>query len=306
MQEYQDRAFDVLVCTNIVESGLDVANANTILIDHAERFGLADLHQLRGRVGRSGQKAFCYLLVPSVHTLTREARQRLQAVEEFADLGAGFHLAMRDLDIRGAGAMLGAEQSGFIEDVGFETYHALLDEAVRELRREEFADVFADQAELPPPPESAVDVEEDVFIPSDYVGNAVERLNLYRRLGALTSGEDLAAFRLELADRFGPPPEQVETLLTMAAMKPAAQALRLTRVAWKNRRLFLSFPDKEADPFFYEHTFQSLLARLEALGRRWVLKDKDGRLRAIVQDVDSLADAAATLERLTEEAPVPA
>src|SRR5690606_37523938 len=128
MHAFMDRRFDVLVCTNIVESGLDVSNANTILINHAERFGLADLHQLRGRVGRSDQKAFCYLLVPSVHTLTREARQRLQAVEEFADLGSGFHIAMRDLDIRGAGNLLGAEQSGFIEDVGFETYHRILDE----------------------------------------------------------------------------------------------------------------------------------------------------------------------------------
>ena len=307
MQEYQDRAFDVLVCTNIVESGLDVANANTILIDHAERFGLADLHQLRGRVGRSAQKAFCYLMVPSVHTLTRVARQRLQAVEELADLGAGFQIAMRDLDIRGAGAMLGSEQSGFIEDVGFETYHALLDEAVRELRREEFADVFADQADLPPAPESTIDVEEDVFIPTDYVANAVERLNLYRRLGAIGSPEGLDGFRQELTDRFGPPPPEVDTLLTMAAMKPAAQAIRLARAAWKNRRLFLTMPDREADPHFYEHVFQPLLGRLEGLGRRWVLKEKDGRLRAVIQDVTTLEDAAALLGVLSEQqAPAPA
>ncbi len=300
MEDYQNRAFDVLVCTNIVESGLDVANANTILINHAEQFGLADLHQLRGRVGRSGQKAFCYLLVPSVHTLTREARQRLQAVEELSDLGAGFHIAMRDLDIRGAGTMLGAEQSGFIEDVGFETYHALLDESVRELRREEFADVFADQVDIPPAPESAIDVEEDVFIPAEYVGNAVERLNLYRRLASLTTPADLDAFAKELADRFGPPPTSVDTLLTMAGMRPAAQAIRLTRVAWKNKRLFLSFPDQGADPFFYEHRFQPLLERLDSLGRRWVLKDKDNRLRAVIQDVATLGEAADLLSRLAE------
>ena len=142
--EFLDHKFDVLVSTTIVESGLDVSNANTIIVNHAERHGLADLHQLRGRVGRNDQKAFCYLLVPSVHSLTKEARQRLQAVEEFSDLGSGFNLSMRDLDIRGAGNMLGAEQSGFIEDVGFETYHKILDEAVQELRHEEFADVFAD------------------------------------------------------------------------------------------------------------------------------------------------------------------
>ena len=151
MLGFMDREYDVLVCTNIVESGLDVSNANTIIIDHAERHGLADLHQLRGRVGRNDQRAFCYLLVPSVHSLTKEARQRLQAVEEFSDLGAGFNLSMRDLDIRGAGNMLGAEQSGFIEDVGFETYHKILDEAVQELRADEFAEVFADQDVAPLP-----------------------------------------------------------------------------------------------------------------------------------------------------------
>jgi transcription-repair coupling factor (superfamily II helicase) len=306
MEDYQAKRFDVLVCTNIVESGLDVSNANTILIHHAERFGLADLHQLRGRVGRGGLRAFAYLLVPSVHTLTREARQRLQAVEEFSELGAGFQLAMRDLDIRGAGTMLGAEQSGFIEDVGFETYHALLDEAVHELRHEEFADVFEDQAYVPPAPEPTVDVEEDVFIPADYVTNAVERLNLYRRLAALSAADGLDAFRQELADRFGPPPAAVETLLTMAGMKPCAQALRLPRVAWKNRRLFLTFPDQKADPYFYEHRFQPLLEKLGTLGHKWVLKDTDERLRVILQDVPTLKAAAALLDRLGEAEPEPA
>src|SRR5690606_22505666 len=265
------------------------SNANTILINHAERFGLADLHQLRGRVGRSDQKAFCYLLVPSVHTLTREARQRLQAVEEFADLGSGFHIAMRDLDIRGAGNLLGAEQSGFIEDVGFETYHRILDEAVQELRMEEFADVFADRQVVPPAPEPTIDVEEDVFLPADYVANAVERLNLYRRLADLTEADAVEAFRAELADRFGPVPEAVDTLLLMAQMKPLAQALRLPRVPWKNQRHFLQVPDQADDPYFYQHVFEPLLARLGRLGRRYGLKDsKGGKLRAIVQDVPTL------------------
>jgi transcription-repair coupling factor (superfamily II helicase) len=205
---------------------------------------------------------------------------------------------MRDLDIRGAGTMLGAVQSGFIEDVGFETYHAILDEAVRELRREEFADVFADHDDVPPAAEATIDVDDDVFIPADYVANAVERLNLYRRLATITSAEDLSVFRQELADRFGPLPPAVETLLAMAGMKPAAQALRLTRAAWKNQRLFLTFPDKEADAHFYDSVFEPLLGRLEASGQRWVLKEKEGRLRAIVQDVDSLARAADLLERL--------
>ena len=309
MMDYKEKKFDVLVSTNIIESGLDVANANTIIINHAERFGLADLHQLRGRVGRSDQKAFCYLLVPSVHALTREARQRLQAIEEFAELGSGFNIAMRDLDIRGAGTLLGAEQSGFIEDIGFETFHQILDEAVQELRRDEFADVFRDQAAVPPAPEPTVDVEQDVFIPQDYVANAVERLNLYRRLAELETPEDMASFRAELEDRFGPVPSAVDTLLLTAAMKPLAQALRLPRVTWKNERLFLTVPDQADDPYFYQHVFNPLLERLDGLGLRFVLKDsKAGKLRAIVQDVPTLKVAETVLERLqlSEEEPAAA
>ena len=299
MLGFMDRSFDVLVSTNIVESGLDVANANTIIVNHAERHGLADLHQLRGRVGRNDQRAFCYLLVPSVHTLTREARQRLQAVEEFSDLGAGFQLSMRDLDIRGAGNMLGAEQSGFIEDVGFETYHKILDEAVQELRAEEFAELFADQHAEPPPPEPTIETDDDVFIPPDYVSNPVERLNLYRRLADVEDSEAVDAFRAELVDRFGPIPTEVETLLTLAAMRPVAMRLRLPRVAWKNERLFLTVPDPTEDPYFHTHRFQGFLAALEAGSRRYALKDsRAGRLRAIVQDVPTLAAAAEALEGL--------
>ena len=264
MLGFMDREYDVLVCTTIVESGLDVSNANTIIINHAERHGLADLHQLRGRVGRNDQHAFCYLLVPSIHSLTKEARQRLQAVEEFSDLGSGFNLSMRDLDIRGAGDMLGAEQSGFIEDVGFETYHKILDEAVQELRHEEFADVFADQDAAPPPPEPTVDVEDDVFIPADYVSNPVERLNLYRRLADLDTPQDVDAFRAELADRFGPAPPAIDTLLRLAAMRPLAMRLRLPRVTWKNGRLFLSIPEPSDDPYFHTHVFNPHCSRRSA------------------------------------------
>ena len=286
MLDFMDKRYDVLVCSTIVESGLDVSNANTIIINHAERHGLADLHQLRGRVGRSDQKAFCYLLVPSIQTLTREARQRLQAVEEFSDLGAGFNLSMRDLDIRGAGDMLGAEQSGFIEDVGFETYHKILDEAVQELRRDEFAETFADQDTAPPPAEPTIETAGDVFIPAEYVGNPVERLNLYRRLADVATDEQADAFRAEMSDRFGPIPDEVETLLTTAAMRPLALRLRLPRVTWKNERLFLTVPDPADDPYFHEHRFHSFLASLDASGLKYALKDsKSGKLQAIVQNV---------------------
>ena len=307
MLGFMDREYDVLVCTNIVESGLDVSNANTIIIDHAERHGLADLHQLRGRVGRNDQRAFCYLLVPSVHSLTKEARQRLQAVEEFSDLGAGFNLSMRDLDIRGAGNMLGAEQSGFIEDVGFETYHKILDEAVQELRADEFAEVFADQDTAPPPPEPTVDVDDDVFIPQGYVTNPVERLNLYRRIADVETDEAVAEFRAELEDRFGPAPPEVDTLLGLAAMRPLAMRLRLPRVVWKNERLFLTVPDPKDDPYFHTKLFDRFLQALNGLPQRYAMKDsRTGKLRAIVQNVSTLADARVVLESLadaTETAP---
>ncbi len=290
--------FDVLVSTNIIENGLDISNANTIIINRADRFGLAELHQLRGRVGRSDRKAFCYLLVPSIHGLTREARQRLQAVEEFSDLGSGFSLAMRDMDIRGAGNLLGGEQSGFIEDVGFETYHKILDEAVQELREEEFKDVF-EQDHVPNAGETAVDVEEDAYIPGEYVSNNLERLNIYRRISEAENSEVLETIRGELSDRFGNLPPEVENLMTAAEIKLLANALRLPKVLFKNERLFLYTPDQENDAYFYENVFYVLLEQLSTLGRRYVLKDNRGKkLRAIVQDVPDLSAAKEVLTAL--------
>ena len=297
MMDFEDRKFDVLVSTNIIESGLDISNANTILINHAERFGLAEIHQLRGRVGRSDRKAYCYLLVTSIHALTREARQRLQAVEEFSDLGSGFNIAMRDLDIRGAGNLLGAEQSGFVAELGFEAYQRILEEAVQELRHDEFADLFAGQ----PPPrasETTLDVEEDALLPATYVSNNVERLNLYRRIAEAQTSQDLTAIHDELADRFGPPPAEVTHLLSAAQLRLMAQQLRLPKVQFKNQRLFLDTPDPDADTFFYDTLFQPLLARLEGLDRRYVLKDVGRKLRIIIQAVPSLTQAGEVLGRL--------
>jgi transcription-repair coupling factor (superfamily II helicase) len=303
MKAFIDRQFDVLVSTNIVESGIDVSNANTMIINHAERFGLSDLHQLRGRVGRSDVKAFCYLLVSSVHSLTREARMRLQAVEELSDLGSGFAIAMRDLDIRGAGALLGAEQSGFIQDLGYETYHKILEEAVSELRQEEFSDLF--QEDGLPPVDSSIDVEVDAYLPASYVSNNTERMNLYRRLADVEGPEQLDRFRTELVDRFGPVPDEVDALLEAAAMKPLAEALSLPRVSFKNQRLFLTFPEPDANQAFYDLLFQPLLARLESLDRRFVLKETTKkRLRAIVQEVPDLATARQILQTLQVSEPV--
>ena len=298
MADFIDHKFDVLISTNIIENGLDISNANTIIINHADRFGLSELHQLRGRVGRADRKAFCYLLVKSVHGLTREARMRLQAVEEFNELGSGFNIAMRDLDIRGAGNMLGGEQSGFIDEVGFETYHQLLDEAVGELRTEEFADVF-DKKHVPRPLETVVDVDEDALIPDSYLSNNVERLNVYRRISEAASGEALDDIRLEMLDRFGPVPEQVDQLLRAARLKLLGQPLRLRKVLYKNERLFLYPPSQEEDPYFYQHIFYTWLAQLNDLEKRYVLRDEKGKkMRAIVQEVPDLEAAIEIMQRL--------
>ena len=288
MMEFVEGAFDVLVSTNIIENGLDIGNANTIIINRADHFGLAELHQLRGRVGRSNRKAFCYLLVPSIHSLTREAKQRLQAVEEFSDLGSGFHLAMRDLDIRGAGNMLGAEQSGFIADVGFETYHRILDEAVQELRSEEFAAVFEEER-TPRASETVVDVDADALIPESYLSNRIERLNIYRRISECETTDALDEVAAEMRDRFGPLPVEVSQLIKSVELKILGQSLRLAKVTFKNERLFLGLPGTEDDPWFFEHRFHGMLEALANLEHRYVLKESTSKkLRAIIQDVPDL------------------
>jgi transcription-repair coupling factor (superfamily II helicase) len=300
MHRFIGRAFDVLVCTNIVESGLDVANANTMIVDRADRFGLADLHQLRGRVGRSDRRAFCYLLVPSVHRLTKEARQRLRAIEEFSDLGSGFNIAMRDLDIRGAGNLLGAEQSGFIDEIGFETYHRILDEAVRELRSEEFGGLFGE--DMPGEPvECIVDLDVDALIPADYVSSSTERLNLYRRLNGAENEQALEAFEQELQDRFGDPPEVVQNLFVTITVRKLGQQLRLPRVQWKRQRLFLTVPGTD-DAVFFDQIFNSLLERLTALPNRYVVKEVSGKTRLIVQDVNSLGEVLEIMHEISAAA----
>ncbi len=307
MLGFKKGAFDILVSTNIIENGLDIANANTIIINHANRFGLSELHQIRGRVGRSDRKAFCYLLVPSIHGLTREARQRLTAIEEFSELGSGFSLAMRDLDIRGAGNLLGAEQSGFIADVGFETYHRILDDAVRELRREEFSELFGDRDVQRPLIETAVEVDADALIPTDYLKQQNERLNVYKRISEATDAATLDEIRNELRDRFGPPPQQLEALLAAARMRAVAQRLGLAKVVFKNERLFLTCPTQDKYPHFYEESFHPFLARLETLENRYVLKEtKSKKLQAIIQEVPTLDAAELVLGKVAAVEAVPA
>ncbi|HQZ44289.1 MAG TPA: helicase-related protein, partial [Flavobacteriales bacterium] len=215
MMDFIEGNTDVLVCTTIVENGLDIPNANTIIVNEAQNFGLSDLHQLRGRVGRSNRKAFCYLLAPSMHLLPDLSRKRLQAIEQFSDLGSGIHIAMKDLDIRGAGDLLGAEQSGFINDIGFETYHKILEEAVKELKNEHFKELFEDRqlargATRDQSDDCIIETDLTMLIPASYVSETAERLALYRKLDDIKDATELAKFTKEVTDRFGPIPQQAE------------------------------------------------------------------------------------------------
>ncbi|WP_080059698.1 transcription-repair coupling factor [Spirosoma aerolatum] len=279
MTRFIEGDYDVLVSTNIIESGLDIPNANTILINNAHYFGLSDLHQMRGRVGRSNRKAFCYLLTPPPSVLTADARKRLQTLEDFSDLGEGFKIAMRDLDIRGAGNLLGAEQSGFINDLGFEMYHKVLDEAVQELRENEFKDLF----ETKPGdlklslPDTVIETDLQVVIPERYVSNISERLALYTRLDSLQNDEELQAFRQEIIDRFGPMPEEVKNLIKMVNVRWKAEQLYLEKLTIKNNILKGYFVSNGNDDFFRSDQFGKVIEYIKRNPTKCSLKELKGR-----------------------------
>lgn len=237
MLKFVEAEYDVLVSTNIIESGLDIPNANTIMINSAHMFGLSDLHQMRGRVGRSNKKAFCYLLTPPVSTLPADSRKRLSALEEFSDLGDGFKVAMRDLDIRGAGNLLGAEQSGFISDLGFDMYHKILDEAIQELKETEFAELFKKELEakdLHKSTDCQIETDLAVIIPETYVSNISERLSLYSTLDNIKTEEELEKYRASIIDRFGPLPEEVKDLVETVKLRWLAEGLGFEKLTIKN------------------------------------------------------------------------
>ncbi len=304
--DFYDHKFDVLVSTNIVENGIDIANANTIIINHANHFGLSELHQLRGRVGRSNRKAYCYLITPPMESLTLESRRRLLALEEYSDLGSGFNIAMRDLDIRGAGDILGAEQSGFVNEVGFEMYNKILNEAVRELKETEFSDLFRDTKFAPDLPETTVEFDYSALLPSDYVTDSVERLNLYRRLSGTADEQELDDWRDEVADRFGPLPESARNLVSATRIKILAAQLWLEKVTIRSGRMWLQCPDHATDTgarFYEEGGLQHLMTRLESeFPGRYQLLQKDKAIRFVIMDI---ADPQAALELLRGLQPDP-
>jgi transcription-repair coupling factor (superfamily II helicase) len=302
MLKFVGGEYDLLVATTIIEAGLDIANANTILINHAHMFGLSDLHQMRGRVGRSNKKAFCYLLSPPLSTLTNEARKRLSAIEEFSDLGSGFNVAMRDLDIRGSGNLLGAEQSGFIAEIGFEMYHKILDEAIQELKDDEFKNLFSDEKPRPFISFTHVDTDLEVMIPDEYVTNIAERYNLYTELSNIENEVDLDAFRQKLADRFGPVPQQVIELINTWRLQNLGKIIGFEKISFKNGVLRGYFLTNKQSAYFETEQFGKVLSFLQAHPRISNLKEVKNTLRLAIEHVQTLDTA---IEMLQEIALVP-
>ena len=325
LMRFLEGEVDVLVATSIVENGLDIPNANTMIINNAHQFGLSDLHQMRGRVGRSNRKAFCYLLVPSYLTLTTDAQRRLRAISEFAAVGSGFNIAMRDLDIRGAGNILGAEQSGFISEVGYDMYHKILNEAMEELRMENYSSSVAsssDSSSVPTDPtvlssgsitttpadfgsgpyaqDCTLETDLEVLLPDDYVSSVSERLLLYRELGDLSTEEELAIYRRNLADRFGPLPHATEELVRTITLRRMAKDFGIEKIVLKQDRMVLHFPGNQQSPFYQSENFAKLIRYAQSNSRRSHLKESGGRLTLSVDSVESIDQAIEQLNKLKE------
>ncbi len=287
-----DRKYDVLICTNIVESGVDIPNVNTIIVNNAHQFGLSDLHQLRGRVGRSNKKAFCYLLAPPMSTLPNDSKKRLQTLEQHSELGSGFQIAMRDLDIRGAGNLLGGEQSGFMAEIGFETYQKILDEAIRELKRTEFKELFKDEIARQDDfvQDCTIDTDLEILVPDDYVESITERLSLYQRLDNCETEEDLLAMKAEMEDRFGILPRQVEDLFITVRCRKLAVDLGFEKMSLKEDTLRCFFINRPDSPYFESATFQKIIQFLQTETNKAKLKQTGKLFMLIANNMKSMED----------------
>ncbi len=295
--------YDVLISTTIIESGLDIPNTNTIIINNAHHFGLSDLHQLRGRVGRSNRKAFCYLLAPPLNLQTPEARRRLKAIEEFSEIGSGLNIAMQDLDIRGAGNLLGAEQSGFIAEIGFETYHRILDEAILELKENEYPDMFAEAvgdkaAGQKYITDCQIDTDISLMFPDDYIGNNSERLRLYRVLDNIETEEGLQRFEKELEDRFGPVPEVTVELINVVRLRWTAIRLGFEKIILKKGLMIMYFVSNPDSGYYATPTFKAVLAFVQSQGRKFRMKETKGKLTLSTDPVNSISEAIGILRKI--------
>ncbi len=295
--------YDVLLSTTIVENGIDISNANTIIINDAHRFGLSDLHQMRGRVGRSNKKAFCYLLAPPKSVLTPEARRRLEALENFSELGSGFNLAMQDLDIRGAGNLLGSEQSGFMEDLGYETYQKILSQAITELKNEEFSDMYADEItngnQLSGDDfvdDCAIESDLEMYFPDTYVPGSSERMLLYRELDNITEDRDLDVFRNNLMDRFGPIPKEGEELMQVVRLRRVGKRMGCEKIMLKTGRMQMQFVSNIKSPFYQSKVFADVISYVTSHVRQCSLKEKNNKRYLIITNVTSIGQAYHILE----------
>lgn len=302
--DFVNYEYDVLIATSIVESGIDVPNANTIIINNAQQFGLSDLHQLRGRVGRSNRKAFCYLLSPPLSTLSQEARRRLQAIENFSELGSGIHIAMQDLDIRGAGNMLGAEQSGFIADLGYETYQKILEEAVDELKSEEFADLYTD-AEAGKRDSGSAYVREtfiesdlELLFPPTYIPNDSERISLYRELDNMEEERDIMAFTERLKDRFGKVPKEGKELIRIVRLRRMAKKLGMEKIVLKKGQMSLYLVSNSDSPYYQSEAFDKLLEFVQRHPRQCNLRDQNGKRSILIKNVPTVETACQLLQEI--------
>ncbi len=308
MLDFINGNFDVLIATTIIESGLDIPNANTIIINHAENFGLSDLHQLRGRVGRSNKKAFCYLITPPLATVNADARRRLKAIEEFSDLGSGFNIAMQDLDIRGAGNMLGAEQSGFIADIGFDTYHRILSEAVQELKQEEFAGLFDDDdskqqtqafLKLNFVNDCQIDTDLELLFPDDYIKGTSERMLLYRELDNIENEQQLELFKTGLIDRFGKMPQESNELLEVVRLRWKAIELSMEKIILKNKNMICYFVSDQQSKFYQSAEFMKIVQYIQKTGNG-KLKETNHKLTLTFQNIFNVETADYLLKEIIQ------
>jgi transcription-repair coupling factor (superfamily II helicase) len=302
--DFIDKKYDVLVCTNIVESGVDIANVNTIIINNAHQFGLSDLHQLRGRAGRSNKKAFCYLLAPPISTMPSDSKKRLQTLEQHSELGSGFQIAMRDLDIRGAGNMLGGEQSGFMADIGFETYQKILEEAIKELKRTDFKDLFKEEIHKQDDfvSDCTIDTDKEILIPDDYVESITERLSLYQRLDNCETEEELQAMYNEINDRFGTVPKQVEDLFITVRCRKTAVELGFEKMSLKDDVLKCFFINRPDSPYFESETFNRVLSFLQTGTNKAKLKQVGKLFLLVAEPVKTMEEMFAFLSQLHKAA----
>ena len=297
--------YDVLLSTTIIENGIDISNANTIIINDAHRFGLSDLHQMRGRVGRSNRKAFCYLLAPPKSVLTPEARRRLEALETFSDLGSGFNLAMQDLDIRGAGNLLGAEQSGFMEDLGYETYQKILSQAVTELKNEEFHDIYAQQIAEGKDitgeefvEDCAIESDLEMYFPDNYVPGSSERMLLYRELDSINDDNDLLLYRKRLIDRFGEIPKEGEELMQVVALRRLGKLLGCEKIMLRQGKMNMQFVSNQASAYYQSKAFTAVINYVGNNPRKCDFRQISNRRLLSINDIPSVGNAVVILRNM--------